>query len=160
MMINGNLKLKRSMKRAGSYDEWIEAARAFNTQGTQMKQLTGLDVSFLLMETPNTYGHVNGLSIYDRPSADFDPFAAVRERYGIMVGHLEPLRRKAVEVPFELDRPYWVDDDNFDLNFHVRHIGLAPPGAADQLAEQVAKSASTKSSIFSAEPVTVLGGRR
>ncbi|MEH6569703.1 MAG: wax ester/triacylglycerol synthase domain-containing protein, partial [Halioglobus sp.] len=104
-----------------------------------MKQLTGLDVSFLLMETPNTYGHVNGLSIYDRPSADFDPFAAVRERFGIMVGHLEPLRRKVVEVPFELDRPYWVDDDNFDLNFHVRHIGLAPPGAADQLAEQVAR---------------------
>ena len=104
-----------------------------------MKQLTGLDVSFLLMETPNTYGHVNGLSIYDRPSADFDPFAAVRERFSIMVGHLEPLRRKVVEVPFQLDRPYWVYDDNFDLDFHVRHIGLAPPGAADQLAEQVAR---------------------
>jgi WS/DGAT/MGAT family acyltransferase len=104
-----------------------------------MKQLSGLDVSFLLMETPNTYGHVNGLSIYDRPSADFDPFAAVLERFRIMVGHLEPLRRKLVEVPFELDRPYWVNDDNFDLNFHVRHIGLAPPGAADQLAEQVAR---------------------
>jgi WS/DGAT/MGAT family acyltransferase len=104
-----------------------------------MKQLSGLDVSFLLMETPNTYGHVNGLSIYDRPSADFDPFAAVLERYRIMVGHLEPLRRKLVEVPFELDRPYWVIDDNFDLNFHVRHIGLAPPGAADQLTEQVAR---------------------
>ncbi|MEP6389003.1 MAG: wax ester/triacylglycerol synthase family O-acyltransferase [Halioglobus sp.] len=104
-----------------------------------MKQLTGLDVSFLLMETPNTYGHVNGLSIYDRPSADFDPFAAVRERFSIMVGHLEPLRRKVVEVPFQLDRPYWVNDDNFDLDFHVRHLGLAPPGAADQLAEQVAR---------------------
>jgi len=104
-----------------------------------MKQLSGLDVSFLLMETPNTYGHVNGLSIYDRPSPDFDPFAAVLERYRIMVGHLEPLRRKLVEVPFELDRPYWVDDDNFDLNYHVRHIGLAPPGAADQLTEQVAR---------------------
>ena len=104
-----------------------------------MKQLSGLDVSFLLMETPNTYGHVNGLSIYDRPSADFDPFAAVLERYRIMVGHLEPLRRKLVEVPFELDRPYWIEDDKFDLNFHVRHIGLAPPGAADQLTEQVAR---------------------
>ena len=59
-----------------------------------MKQLTGLDVSFLLMETPNTYGHVNGLSIYERPSADFDPFTEVRNRLSIMVGHLEPLRRK------------------------------------------------------------------
>ena len=94
-----------------------------------MKQLTGLDVSFLLMETPNTYGHVNGLSIYERPSPDFDPFTEVRERFSIMVGHLEPLRRRVVEVPFELDRPYWTEDNNFDIDYHVRHIGLAPPGA-------------------------------
>jgi diacylglycerol O-acyltransferase len=104
-----------------------------------LKQLTGTDVSFLLMETANTYGHVNGLSIYERPSPDFDPFTEVRNRLGIMVGHLEPLRRKVVEVPFELDRPYWVEDADFDLDFHVRHIGLAPPGAVDQLAEQVAR---------------------
>lgn len=104
-----------------------------------MKQLTGLDVSFLLMETPNSYGHVNGLSIYERPSEDFDPFAEVRKRLDIMVGHLEPMRRKVVEVPFELDRPYWIEDADFDIDFHVRHIGLAPPGAADQLAEQVAR---------------------
>src|SRR6056297_3262356 len=39
-----------------------------------MKQLTGLDASFLYMETKNTYGHVNGLSIFERPSADFDPY--------------------------------------------------------------------------------------
>lgn len=104
-----------------------------------MKQLTGVDLGFLLMETENTYGHVNGLSIYERPSPEFDPFAAVRERLGIMVGHLEPLRRKLVPVPFDLDRPYWVEDADFDLDYHVRHIGLAPPGAADQLAEQVAR---------------------
>ncbi len=91
------------------------------------------------METENTYGHVNGLSIYERPSDDFDPFTAVRERMGIMVGHLEPLRRKLVTVPFDLDRPYWIEDPDFDLDYHVRHIGLAPPGAVDQLAEQVAR---------------------
>jgi diacylglycerol O-acyltransferase / wax synthase len=112
--------------------------------GYDMKQLTGLDVSFLVMETPNTYGHVNGLSIYERPSDDFDPFEVVRERLGIMVGHLEPLRRKLVEVPFELDRPYWIEDADFDLDYHVRHIGLAPPGADDQLAEQVARIVGRK----------------
>ena len=109
-----------------------------------MKQLTGVDVGFLLMETPNSYGHVNGLSIYQRPSPEFDPFTEVRNRLNIMVGHLEPLRRKVVEVPFELDRPYWVEDDEFDLDFHVRHLGLAPPGAADQLAEQVARIVGRK----------------
>jgi diacylglycerol O-acyltransferase len=104
-----------------------------------MKQLSGLDAAFLYMETPNTYGHVNGLAIYDRPSPDFDPYAAVYQRFGSLVGHLEPLRRRVVEVPFGLDHPYWIDDPNFDLDFHVRQIGLAPPGAADQLAEQVAR---------------------
>jgi diacylglycerol O-acyltransferase len=109
-----------------------------------MKQLTGVDVGFLLMETPNSYGHVNGLSIYERPSPDFDPFAEVRERLRIMTGHLEPLRRRVVEVPLELDRPYWIDDPDFDIDYHVRRIGLAPPGAADQLAEQVARIVGRK----------------
>ena len=109
-----------------------------------MKQLTGMDLSFLQMETDRTYGHVNGLSIYDRPSDDFDPFTAVRERFRIMVGHLEPLRRRVVTVPFDLDRPYWVESGDFDIDFHVRHMGLAPPGAADQLAEQVARIVGRK----------------
>ena len=56
-----------------------------------------------------------------------------------MIGRLEPMRRRLVEVPLRLDHPYWIDDPDFDLDYHVRHIGLAPPGAADQLAEQVAR---------------------
>ena len=56
-----------------------------------------------------------------------------------MVGHIAPFRRRLVEVPFGLDHPYWIDDPNFDLDYHVREIGLAPPGAADQLVDQVAR---------------------
>ena len=104
-----------------------------------MKQLSGLDASFLYMESPTTFGHVNGLGIYDRPSADFDPYQRVYDRFAAMIGRAEPLRRRLVEVPFNLDHPYWIDDPDFDLDFHVRHIGLAPPGGADQLAEQVAR---------------------
>ena len=104
-----------------------------------VKQLSGLDASFLYMETPNTYGHVNGLAIYERPSADFDPYQAAYDRFNALIGRLEPMRRRLVEVPFQLDHPYWIDDPDFDLNFHVRHLGLAPPGGADQLAEQVAR---------------------
>ncbi|MEM9520767.1 MAG: wax ester/triacylglycerol synthase family O-acyltransferase [Actinomycetota bacterium] len=109
-----------------------------------MKQLTGMDVGFLVMETPNTYGHVSGLSVYQRPSPDFRPLEVVRQRFNTLVGNFEPFRRKLVEVPFGLDRPYWIDDADFDLDFHVRHIGLAPPGAADQLAEQVARIVGRK----------------
>jgi WS/DGAT/MGAT family acyltransferase len=106
---------------------------------TFMKQLSGLDATFLYMETPTTYGHVNGLSIYERPSPDFDPYRVVRERFGSLVGHIEPFRRRVVDVPFGLDHPYWINDPHFDLDYHVREIGIAPPGAADQLAEQVAR---------------------
>ncbi len=104
-----------------------------------MKQLSGLDAAFLYMETSNTYGHVNGLAIYERPTPDFDPYQMVRERFGSMVGHIEPFRRRVLEVPLGLDHPYWVDDPHFDLDFHVRQIGLAPPGSDQQLADQVAR---------------------
>jgi diacylglycerol O-acyltransferase len=80
-----------------------------------VKQLSGLDAAFLYMETPTTYGHVNGLAIYQRPSDDFDPFSVVHERFGSLVGHCAPLRRRLVEVPFGLDHPYWIDDPQFDL---------------------------------------------
>jgi WS/DGAT/MGAT family acyltransferase len=104
-----------------------------------MKQLTGVDASFLYMETATTYGHVSGLSIYERPSEDFDPYEVVRTRMAAIVGMAEPFQRRLVEVPFQLDHPYWINDPDFDIDYHVRHLGLAPPGAADQLGEQVAR---------------------
>jgi hypothetical protein len=48
-----------------------------------VKQLSGLDASFLYMETPNTYGHVNGLAIYERPDGDFDPYQADTDSDGL-----------------------------------------------------------------------------
>jgi diacylglycerol O-acyltransferase len=104
-----------------------------------VKQLTGLDGTFLYMETPTSFGHVNGLAIYERPNADFDPYQAVYRRFASKVGELEPMRRRIVEVPMHLDHPYWIDDPAFDLDFHIRHMSLAPPGRTDQLADQIAR---------------------
>ena len=103
-----------------------------------MKQLSGLDASFLYMETATTFGHVSGLGIYERPSADFDPLQAAHDRFGAMVGLAEPMRRKLVNIPFQLDHPYWIDDRDFDLDFHIRHLVLPPPGDDEQLADEVA----------------------
>jgi diacylglycerol O-acyltransferase len=104
-----------------------------------VKQLTGLDAAFLYMETPTTFGHVTGLMIFERPCPDYDPYAAVYAKFASLVGELEPLRRRLVEVPFGLDHPYWVADPNFDLDFHIREIHLARPGMVDQLAEHVSR---------------------
>src|SRR5437763_3508554 len=59
-----------------------------------------------------------------------------------LLPQLPPLRWRLAEVPRGLDYPYWVDDVDFDLDFHVREIGLAPPGDDDQLADQVARIVS------------------
>ena len=52
---------------------------------------------------------------------------------------LEPFRWRLVEVPFDLDYPYWVEAEDFDLEFHVRELALPAPGTREQLAEQVAR---------------------
>ncbi len=109
-----------------------------------MRQLTSLDVQFLALESARQAGHVAGLAILD-PSTSPDGElgcaqvkALLRERLGM----LPPLRWRLTEVPFNLDYPYWVDDPDFDLDFHVREIALPKPGSDAQLASQVARITS------------------
>src|SRR4051794_1533690 len=105
-----------------------------------MKQLTGLDASFLFLETGSQFGHVSSLSIYARPDdPDYQPLSAWRGQLERRLHLLEPLRRRLREVPFGLDHPYWVEDPDFDLDFHVRHTAVAPPGDDEQLGELVAR---------------------
>jgi WS/DGAT/MGAT family acyltransferase len=104
-----------------------------------VKQLTGFDASMLYMETSTTFGHVSGLMIFETPSPDFDPYKAVYAKFASLVGELEPLRRRLVDVPFGLDHPYWVADADVDLDFHIREIHLARPGMVDQLGDQVSR---------------------
>ncbi len=104
-----------------------------------MKQLTGVDATFLYMETPSTYGHVSGLSIYDRPSPDFDPLQEWRAQIERRLHLLEPLTRRLRNVPFNLDHPFWIQDPNFDLDFHVRHTAVPEPGSDQQVQDLVAR---------------------
>lgn len=105
-----------------------------------MKQLTGVDASFLYMETPTTFGHVNGLAVYQRPQGrGFKPYDLFRQRIASRLGQIEPLRRRLVEVPLSLDHPWWIEDPDFDLDFHLRHIAVPPPGGDRELADLVAR---------------------
>jgi WS/DGAT/MGAT family acyltransferase len=106
-----------------------------------MRQLTSLDAQFLALESPRQTGHVGGLAILD-PSTRVDRTldrAAVRTLLRERLPLLPPFRWKLVEVPLGLDYPYWVDDEEFDLDFHVREIALPQPGSDKQLADQVAR---------------------
>ncbi len=105
-----------------------------------MQQLTGLDTSFLNMETATTYGHICGLAIFDPSTASVPPtLEDVKNLIQQRIHLLPPYRRRLVEVPFGIDHPYWIEDPDFDLDFHVRHMGLPPPGDSRQLAEQVSR---------------------
>ena len=108
------------------------------------RQLTSLDAQFLAIESSTHYGHVGGVVVLDpstRPSGELrleDVSALISERM-----HLLPVMRwRLAEVPFGLDRPYWVEDPGFDLEYHLRELALPAPGDDRRLAEQVARIAS------------------
>ena len=108
-----------------------------------MRQLSGVDATFLHMENARTYGHTNSVIILDPSTAD-QPINAdtIRDYIAERIHLLDPLRWRLVEVPLGIDRPYWVDDPDLDLNFHVRGIALPAPGNDRQLANQVARLAA------------------
>ncbi|MGB6583604.1 MAG: wax ester/triacylglycerol synthase family O-acyltransferase [Streptosporangiaceae bacterium] len=105
-----------------------------------MQQLTGLDASFLALETANTTGHVGGLSVLDPSDAPMPlTLARLTELMAERVALVPVLRCKLLNVPFGLDQPYWTDDPDFDIEYHVREIALPRPGSDAQLTEQVSR---------------------
>ncbi|MCT9929307.1 wax ester/triacylglycerol synthase family O-acyltransferase [Planotetraspora sp. A-T 1434] len=106
-----------------------------------MRQLTALDAQFLGVESATTAAHVAGVAILDPASAPSGTVTRqclinlLRERI-----HLAPpLRMRLAGLPFGLDRPYWVDDPDIDLDHHVREATLPAPGDERQLAAHVAR---------------------
>jgi WS/DGAT/MGAT family acyltransferase len=106
-----------------------------------MEQLTGQDASFVYTETPRSPMHIGGIAIYD-PSEIEGGFQRFKNILGFIEDRLhlaKTFRRKLVNVPFNLDHPYWVEDRDFDLEFHLRHIRLPEPGDWRQLCIQAAR---------------------
>jgi WS/DGAT/MGAT family acyltransferase len=106
-----------------------------------MKQLSGVDVSFLNMETSSSYGHVASMTIFDVENAPPGGAGVEATKRVILerIDRLAPFRRRLVEVPFGLDLPYWIEDPAFDIDFHVRHHAVPAPGTPEQLAETVSR---------------------
>jgi diacylglycerol O-acyltransferase / wax synthase len=106
-----------------------------------MKQLGILDSAFVNLEQTNTPQHVGGMGIYDPSTAPggFVRFKDVIASFERRLGNMPLFRTRLVEVPGGLDRPYWIKDANFDVEFHLRHIALPEPGDWRQLCIQVAR---------------------
>ncbi|MCY4426813.1 MAG: wax ester/triacylglycerol synthase family O-acyltransferase [Halieaceae bacterium] len=106
-----------------------------------MQQLSSMDASFIYTETPFTPQHLGGFSIYD-PSTAPGGKVGFKDLLRYIEGRLDGariFRQKLVHVPFDLDHPYWIEDENFDLEYHVRHIALPKPGDWRQLCIQIAR---------------------
>lgn len=101
-------------------------------------RLNPLDVSFLYLEGPTMPMHVGGLAVFELPESGFD-----YDRFVDLIEHriaLVPRYRQKVRwVPGHLANPVWVDDNEFDLGYHVRRSALPRPGSDDQLKELVAR---------------------
>ena len=107
-----------------------------------MQQLTGLDASFLYMETGGQFGHVGSVTLYDPSTTPGGSlYDVMRKSISERMHILPPFRRRLVQVPLGLDHPYWIEDPHFDLDFHLRHIAVPPPGTNLQLSELVSRIA-------------------
>ena len=106
-----------------------------------MEQLSAQDASFVYLETPHTPMHIGSVGIYD-PSTAPGGFVRFKDILRFIESRLQgarSFRQRLVRVPFDVDHPYWIEDPEFDLEFHVRHIALPKPGDWRQLCIQVAR---------------------
>lgn len=104
-----------------------------------MQRLTGLDAGFLSMETPTAPMHVAGLAVFDPSEVDgaFD-LDHLREVYEPRLHMAPPFRRRLKEVPFGLHHPLWIEDPDFDIEWHLRRVAVPAPGGPRELAELAA----------------------
>src|SRR6185436_19840549 len=108
-----------------------------------MQRLSGLDASFLYLETPEVHMHVAMAAVLD-PSGmpggySFDRIQALIES---RLHLLAPLRRRLVRVPFDLHHPLWVVDPSFDIIHHVRRVTVPAPGGRRELTAMVGRITS------------------
>lgn len=106
-----------------------------------MQQLSWTDDMMLRAETPATPLQIQMLLIYDPSTAPGGKvtFKGILEEIDARLHLADVFRRRLTGLPGGLHRPYWVEDPNFDLEYHVRHIGLPQPGDWRQLCIQVAR---------------------
>lgn len=103
-----------------------------------MKQLSGMDATFLYMETPETPMHVAGLTLYELPEGFKGAFHAHFKKFFAGRVHLIPIfGMKLAKSVMQIDHPGWVDAGEVDLDYHIQSAKLPKPGSWKQLEEMV-----------------------
>jgi diacylglycerol O-acyltransferase / wax synthase len=95
-----------------------------------MERMSSTDAGFFYAEGANTPMHVGSVSVFEGPAPSYGD--VVR----LLLGKLPQVpryRQRVRPVPFDLGRPLWVDDEHFQILYHVRHTAVPRPGGAEQL---------------------------
>lgn len=104
------------------------------------QQLSGIDASFLYLETPETPMHVAGLTFFEVPAGLEGGFYQHFRKFFEGRLHTIPIfSKKLAPSLLDLDHPGWVDDPNIDLDYHLRETTLPAPGSEAQLEEVIAR---------------------
>jgi diacylglycerol O-acyltransferase / wax synthase len=101
-------------------------------------RLSPLDVSFLYLEEPGTVMHVGTVLVFDTPRGGFS-FDRVLRHIEARIAYVPRYRQRVRGIPGRLANPVWVDDERFDITYHVRRSALPRPGTEEQLRELVAR---------------------
>jgi diacylglycerol O-acyltransferase / wax synthase len=109
-----------------------------------MIHLSGVDASFLHMETPEMPMHVGSLHLLDLPEGYTGDFYEDFVKHVSSRLHLATVfERKLAQMPFEMSNPVWVDDDDIDIEYHIRRVVLSKPGSMKQLEQYAGRLHST-----------------
>jgi len=103
-----------------------------------MNRLSAVDALFLYLETPETPMHVGSLTIF-APPTPAHVFQQFRDHTVARFDLLPSYRRRVKSMPLAIDHPVWVEEDEIDLDYHICHLVLPPPGTREQLRELVAR---------------------
>ena len=105
-----------------------------------MNHLSGMDASFLHLETPETPMHVGGMHTLELPAGYSGDFYEEFKQHIVDRLHVSAVfTRKLALMPFELSNPVWVEDDEVDVDYHIRRVTLPKPGTHRQLEQYVAR---------------------
>ena len=100
------------------------------------ERLTGLDASFLYMETPTLHMHVAMTAVFDPSTVPGGySFRRIRQLINDRIPLAPVFQRRLVEVPMRLGHPVWVDDPEFDIDNHLRRAALPSPGGMRELGD-------------------------
>lgn len=110
-----------------------------------MRRMSGIDAAFLYGETEAWHMHVSAVMIADPSTAPGGfSFERLKELTRQRLHLVPQFRWRLVEVPFGLDRPGWVEDPDFDVDAHIRRIGVPAPGGPEQLGNLIGDLVSIK----------------